>query len=132
MTDELVAAAVRVRANAYAPHSRFRVGAALRCRSGAVHVGCNVENVSYGLTNCAERVAVGAAVAAGERDFDRIAVATVSGAYPCGACLQVLAEFAPKLAVSIVTIDDAGGVAAVAEHVLSDFLPLAFRDFPGG
>jgi cytidine deaminase len=91
----LVDAASSVRMNAYAPYSGFKVGAALLSKSGEVFVGCNVENASYGLSVCAERNAVAAAIAAGEGDFVALAVVTESSppATPCGACRQVLAEF---------------------------------------
>lgn len=93
--DSLVEAAWRAREMAYAPYSNFRVGAALLTADGRVFVGCNVENISYGLTNCAERVAIGAAVAAGVREFLAVAVVADTGMpiSPCGACRQVLAEF---------------------------------------
>lgn len=93
--DELVAAATEVRNRAHAPYSGYRVGAALLTADGRIFVGCNVENASYGLSVCAERHAVAAAVAAGCRDFAGIAVVTRSDppAAPCGACRQVLAEF---------------------------------------
>ena len=93
--DALVEAAWAARVNAYAPYSNFQVGAALLAADGRVFGGCNVENISYGLTNCAERVAIGAAVAAGVREFAAVAVVADTGVpiSPCGACRQVLAEF---------------------------------------
>jgi cytidine deaminase len=92
---ELVERAARVRENAHAPYSRFRVGAALRTTSGHVFAGCNVENASYGATSCAERSAIAAMVAAGEREVAAIAVFTDADppGMPCGICRQVLLEF---------------------------------------
>ncbi len=100
MTDkQLVNEAVAAMARAYAPYSRFRIGAALLAGDGRVFTGCNCENASYGLTMCAERVAIGSAIAAGARKFKTMAI--VAGgkelASPCGACRQVIAEFAPGL-----------------------------------
>ena len=93
--DQLVKAAWQARESAYAPYSKFAVGAALLATDGRIFLGCNVENISYGLTNCAERVAIGAAVAAGVREFLAVAVVADTGVpiSPCGACRQVLAEF---------------------------------------
>jgi cytidine deaminase len=100
---ELIRAAREVSRNAYAPASRFAVGAAVRTASGAVHRGCNVENASYGLTICAERAAVAAAVAAEGPDVEITAVAVSTDAAgacsPCGACRQVIAELGPAAAV---------------------------------
>jgi cytidine deaminase len=98
MTDrptdaQLVELARQARERAYAPYSRFLVGAALLARSGRVYSGCNVENASYPLCMCAERTALFKAVSEGEQDFEAIAVVTVTGAMPCGACRQVLREF---------------------------------------
>jgi cytidine deaminase len=92
---DLVERAARVRENAHAPYSRFRVGAALRTTSGNVFAGCNVENASYGATSCAERSAIAAMVAAGEREVAAIAVFTDADppGMPCGICRQVLLEF---------------------------------------
>jgi cytidine deaminase len=90
---DLVETARRARERAYAPYSRFPVGAALLGRSGRVFTGCNVENAAYPLTTCAERTAVTKAVSEGEQEFDAIAVVTATGATPCGSCRQILREF---------------------------------------
>jgi cytidine deaminase len=102
----LIQSASEARLKAYVPYSRFAVGAAVQCRSGAIYVGANIENISYGLTVCAERIAIGSAVAAGEREFVAIAVVadTVEPIVPCGACRQFLAEFAPDLIIVSATL----------------------------
>jgi cytidine deaminase len=122
--DELIRAALTARQRAYAPYSNFKVGAALLTESGAICSGCNVENASYGLTICAERAAVAAAVSAGHRRFVALAVATAGGATPCGACRQVLAEFCDDLPILIVDADDPGIAREVS---LAHLLPEQFR-----
>ncbi len=99
--EELVQQALRARQNAYAPYSQYCVGAALLAVDGAVIHGCNVENASYGATICAERVALTAAIAQGQRKFLAMAVATSNGGSPCGLCRQVMAELGPNMLVYI-------------------------------
>jgi cytidine deaminase len=115
--DQLLLRAWEVRNRAYAPYSHFAVGAALLGDSGEVHVGCNVENISFGLTLCAERCAVTQAIAKGERRFRMIAIVSDSKepVSPCGACRQVLAEFAPDLAVVCETRSGERFTASLAE-----------------
>ena len=119
---ELVAAAVRARQFAYAPYSKFAVGAALLTSTGEVATGCNVENASYGLTLCAERNAVFAAVARGFTQFQAIAISHGGSGAPCGACRQVLSEFAPKLTIFMA---DAEG-SKILRATLDELLPQAF------
>jgi cytidine deaminase len=117
----LIEAAQAARAHAYAPYSRYRVGAAVLA-GGRVYAGCNVENASYGLTICAERAAVFASVAAGQARIDAVAVIGDGEppTTPCGACRQVLHEFGPEIDVIMLAGD------AVVARPLAELLPLAF------
>ncbi|MBI1979488.1 MAG: cytidine deaminase, partial [Elusimicrobia bacterium] len=101
MSNNLIASAKKARDRAYAPYSKFKVGAALLTASGKVFTGCNVENASYGLSICAERVAVSKAISEGEKDFRALAIAGEKGReiVPCGACLQFLIEFSSSLVI---------------------------------
>jgi len=118
----LISQAAQARNHAHAPYSKFPVGAAIECADGSVFSGCNVENLSFGLTMCAERVAVGAAVAAGKTDFLRIAIVadTDEVISPCGACRQVLAEFNPSLVIFSANLR-----GLVQEFSLAELLPRA-------
>jgi len=122
-SDRLVAAARAAREHAVAPYSGFKVGAALETVDGAIITGCNVENASYGLTICAERVAMFKALSEGHRQFVRIAVVadTVAPTSPCGACRQVLWEFGPDLEVILANLTELTG-----RHRMVDLLPHAF------
>jgi cytidine deaminase len=113
--------AAQARLRAYAPYSGFLVGAALRLESGTVVSGCNVENISFGLTMCAERVCVGRAIEQGEKFFEALAIVadTEIPVVPCGACRQVLAEFAPELVITSWTL-----CGKSQEFSLADLLPL--------
>lgn len=126
MTDhELFALAVRARERAYAPYSGYAVGAALLTKDGKVYEGVNIENASFGATNCAERTAMFSAVAKGEREFAAIAVAggrkgeKPSDCTPCGICRQVLSEFCPP-DFKVILLDGA--------HRLDELLPMAFTE----
>jgi len=121
--EELVKLALEAAENAYAPYSRFKVGAALLTAGGEVFTGCNVENASYGLTVCAERVALYKAVSRGERSFSAIAVAAGNDEYcsPCGACRQVLAEFGGGIKVYM-----ANRKGEYRETTVAELLPAAF------
>ncbi len=121
--EELLQRARKAMENAYVPYSRFRVGACLLCEDGAVYTGCNIENASYGLCNCAERTAVFKAVSEGHTRFTTIAIAGDSAApWPCGACRQVLNEFAPGIRV-LITWDGGRGEAPLAELLPHGFGP---------
>jgi cytidine deaminase len=121
--DPLVAAARRAREFAVAPFSRFKVGAALETADGAIITGCNVENATYGLTVCAERVAMFKALSDGHRRFTRVAVVadTAAPTPPCGACRQILWEFGGDLEVVLANLESEQG-----RHRLKALLPLPF------
>jgi homotetrameric cytidine deaminase len=123
---DLVAEARAAQARAYAPYSGYRVGAALEAEDGRVFTGCNVENASYSITCCAERVALFSAIAAGAHRFRRMVVcADGRTPYPCGACRQALSEFAETLAVTVV-----GSDGVTFDFTVDGLLPHPFR-FPG-
>ena len=123
MADPLVEAALAARANAFAPFSKFQVGAAIEDADGRIHTGCNTENATYGLTICAERVAVFKAISEGVRRFRRVAVAADTDTLtpPCGACRQILWEFGGDLEIILANLTREAG-----RHRLSDLLPLPF------
>jgi len=125
LVKKLVAQARQARQRAYAPYSHYLVGAAALAASGRIYTGGNVENASYGLTVCAERVAVTTAAAAGEREIVAVAVSTGNGVAPCGACRQVLAEFMPAQGERDVLVIVDKGDAYTLLH-LRDLLPHAF------
>ncbi len=120
--QELIEAAISAAVRAYAPYSNFSVGAALSTASGKVFSGCNIENASYGLTICAERVAIFAALSSGEQHFELLAIASPGGASPCGACRQVLSEFATSL--PILLVDANTGLTTTTD--LTELLPQPF------
>ncbi|MGA9350024.1 MAG: cytidine deaminase [Anaerolineae bacterium] len=119
--ENLIAEAMKAREKAHAPYSRFAVGAALLAKSGRIYTGCNVENASYGLSTCAERVAVFKAVSEGERNFEAIAIVTEKGVTPCGACRQVLMEFGEDTQVIV-----ANRAGEYRVFTLQELLPEAF------
>ena len=123
--SQLIRAAAFARENAHPPYSGFKVGAALEDSSGRIHTGCNIENASYGLTVCAERVAVWKAMSEGVRTFRRIAVVTAAGKLttPCGACRQLLWEFCGNIEIILANLQ--GDVRVV---LLQHLLPEAFDD----
>ncbi len=124
MTDEmLILQAKDAMKNAYAPYSRFKVGAAVVTKSGEVFKGCNIENASYGATNCAERTAIFKAISEGCREFEKIAIVASSEDYasPCGICRQVLAEFMPEGEVLLYS-EETGMVT----YTVRELLPMGF------
>lgn len=125
---ELLARASHARERAYAKYSRFAVGAALLTSDGEIFLGCNVENVSFGLTMCAERVAIGNAVQAGCTAFERMAIVADSSrpVVPCGACRQVMAEFNPVLPIISAT-----STGTTEEFSLGTLLPVSSQGILG-
>jgi cytidine deaminase len=121
--EQLVDMAKKAREYAYAPYSKFKVGAALLTKSGKVFTGCNVENSSFGASMCAERIAVFKAVSEGEREFEAIAVVTdtVNPAMPCGMCRQVLSEFSLEIKIYAANLD-----GRIKSTTLRELLPFAF------
>ncbi|NQV15572.1 cytidine deaminase [bacterium] len=119
----IIEAALEARTRAYAKYSNFKVGAAVATRSGKIYQGCNVENASYSLTLCAERTALFTAIAAGERHFTQLVVATENGASPCGACRQVIWELCGDIPITIVDIN-----GKTSETRSSELLPAAFDE----
>ena len=126
---DLVRAAARARQRAVAPYSKFKVGAALLAKSGETVTGANVESASYGLTCCAERVALFNALTAGKRNFVAVAVVARApgGPMPCGACRQLLAEYAPH---AVVWVADSRALRTIREFSVRELLPAAFLDVP--
>ena len=120
----LIDMALKAMENAYAPYSGFKVGAALLCSDKKVYTGCNIENSSYGASNCAERTAIFKAVSEGEREFEKIAIVSSSGdfTFPCGICRQVLSEFMYDKTVVLFSEKD-----GISEFKVKDLLPEAFR-----
>lgn len=120
----LIDMALKAMENAYAPYSGFKVGAAILCSDKKVYTGCNIENSSYGTSNCAERTAIFKAVSEGEREFEKIAIVSSSGdfTFPCGICRQVLSEFMYDKTVVLFSEKD-----GIREFKVKDLLPEAFR-----
>ncbi len=122
MYDKLIKEAINAKDNAYAPYSNFRVGAALLSSNGNIYKGCNIENVSFGATCCAERVAIFKAVSEGQRNFDAIAIVSdfQDVTFPCGICRQVMVEFRiPKVILG-------NGKDKYREYAMEDLMPHAF------
>ena len=120
---DLIKIANQARKWAYVPYSNYPVGTALLTESGRIYDGANIENASYPLAICAERVAIFKAVTDGEKDFKAVAIVTKNGGMPCGSCRQVMSEFSPEMLVIIADEQE----RIVAEKKLSDLLPNAFR-----
>ena len=125
----LIEAALKARKSAYAPYSKFEVGAAIQDDNGSIIVGANVESASYGLSCCAERIAIFKAINEGYKNIYTITVASEGRAAPCGACRQIIAEFAPK---ALIIMIDAANPDSIQETYINSLLPEAFtsEDLP--
>jgi cytidine deaminase len=127
--EDLIKVASLQRQRAHAPYSKYKVGAAIRTKRNKIHAGANIENASYGLTICAERTAVFAALNAGDREFDAVAI-VIDGERlpsPCGACRQVLAEFSPNMRVILATTGGLRKATTLGELLPDPFLPENLR-----
>lgn len=122
-TKELVEAAEKARENSYAPYSKFRVGAAVETKAGKIYSGCNIENASYGITVCGERVAIWKALSEGEREFSQIAVVvdTEELTPPCGVCRQIIWEFCGNIPVTLANLS-----GKIETLMMEDLLPRPF------
>lgn len=122
-TKELIEAAEKARENSYAPYSKFRVGAAVETKAGKIYSGCNIENASYGITVCGERVAIWKALSEGEREFSQIAVVvdTEELTPPCGVCRQIIWEFCGNIPVTLANLSGKSETL-----MMEDLLPRAF------
>lgn len=120
---QLIDLALQAREHAYAPYSRFKVGAALLTASGRIYTGCNIENVAFSPSICAERTAIFKAVSEGERAFVAIAIVTQNGIPPCGVCRQVMMEFAPHITVVIANLEGSYSVTTLDELFPNAFMP---------
>jgi len=130
--ETLIGLAIEARKRSYSPYSKYPVGAAVLAESGSTYTGCNIENSSFGLTNCAERTAIFKAVSEGEKKIAAIAIAAKSSA-PCGACRQVMSEFASaSMPVYLVNMDESKGTYEVIETTLGELLPLSFNKEEAG
>lgn len=130
--EKLIDGAIEARKKSYSPYSRYPVGAAVIAGSGKMYTGCNIENSSFGLTNCAERTAIFKAVSEGEKRILAIAIAAKASA-PCGACRQVLSEFAAaEIPVILVNLNDKKGTKEIQELTLGQLLPFSFNQEDAG
>lgn len=132
MKERLISLAIEARKHSYSPYSKYPVGAAVLAESGRIYTGCNIENSSFGLTNCAERTAIFKAVSEGETRIKAISIAAKSST-PCGACRQVMSEFASaSMPVYLVNMDEKTGNNEIIETTLGELLPLSFNKDEAG